>query len=182
MSFLDELRAARAAAAPAWLQFTRAYKADRPAHYLFLEGRLDVPFYISAIRSVFGGESQILSFSCGGKSGVLETRGKVRKSHPGCHRCLFFVDKDLSDLLGETDVSASDTFSTDTYSVENYFVSEEALQVVWTEIWGLSHQDPGWERARRAFLAALRQFHRQITPPYGVDCPGPHSRAKIEPE
>ena len=165
MSFLDDLRAAREAPSSAWLQFTLAYKADRPAYYLFIEGRLDITFYSSAMRSVFGAEYEFETFNCGGKPGVIQVREKVRqRPHHSRLRCLFFVDKDLSDFLGEPDFTDPNSFSTDTYSIENYFVNEEALGIIWNEIWGLAYQDTRWEHAKKGFLAALRRFHREITP------------------
>jgi len=164
MSFLDNLIAAQESPVAAWLQFALTYKAGSSAYYAFLEGRLDIPFYRSAMRSVFGAECQVVEFRCGGKDGVIVIRGQVRKSHPECKRCIFFVDKDLGDVLGETSPSDADTFSTDVYSIENYFVSEEALGVIWNEIWGLSYNDYRWEPTRKQFRDAHMRFCKAITP------------------
>jgi hypothetical protein len=164
MSFLDDL--ARSADSPTsiWHQFVVAHHPRRDEWFLFVEGKLDTPFYASALRRILGTEARVVDFRCRGKEGVWQARADVRRTHPRCTRTLFFIDKDFDDLLGCSAEPAPDVFQTDVYSIENYLVSSEALEVVWQQIWALSTTDASWARVNAHFEVALRRFYRLMLP------------------
>jgi hypothetical protein len=164
MTFLDDLSRAAQSSTSVWHQFVLAHDPERNDWYLFVEGKLDVPFYTAALRPSLAGDCQVVEFQCGGRNGVIAARREVRRSHPDCCRCLFFVDKDFSDILFEPTPQADDVFCTDVYSIENYLVSQEALDVVWCQLWSLATTDPRREVVAQRFGESLAQFYRVILP------------------
>jgi Protein of unknown function (DUF4435) len=118
MSFLDELVSATQGPTSAWHEFVLIHRKEAEAYYVFLEGDLDVPFYISALRLVLGDSTQVRELRCGGREGVLDAQANVRRTHPHCTRCLFFIDKDLQDFLGGFATTQDDLYCTDWYSIE----------------------------------------------------------------
>jgi len=164
MTFLEELRAVRETPAAAWHQFVLDYRPDDNSFYFFVEGRLDVSFYVTSFERLYGDGVVVHGYRCGGKNGVLDARRKVRNPQVDYLHCLFFVDKDLSDILGEPNPSSEDTFCTDTYSIENYFVTKTALSVVWNQLWGLNDNHPHWPTVQQQFTDTLSRFHRIMAP------------------
>lgn len=163
MSFLDQLRAAAESPASAWHQFVLGHRSGVETWYLFVEGKFDVAYYSSALRGA-GDLDSLSAFLCGGREGVFETRRRVRRSHPFCSRCLFFVDRDWSDFLGGGDTEHADLYVTDGYSVENHLVSVESLRIVWREVWTMPSQDPRLSIVEKRFEEALNRFHRLMLP------------------
>ncbi len=161
MSFLDELANCAASPASVWHQFVVAHRPGADDYYLFVEGRLDGPFYASALRLVVAPTARILTFRCKGKAGVLRALRDVRESHPQCTRCLFFVDKDL-DPVPSGDEPA--LFCTEVYSIENYLVVPGGIDIVWENIWTLASADERLPVLRSRFEESLRVFHRKMLP------------------
>jgi hypothetical protein len=164
MTFLDDLAEAVESPTSAWHQFVVAHNPTLDDWYVFLEGKLDVPFYLSAIKGRLGGRARVVEFRCGGKHGVQSARRQVRESHPRCDRCLFFVDKDLQDFESAPATTDVDTFVTEVYSIENYLVTVEALNAVWTYLWSLASADPRRAMICTKFENALGRFHRLMLP------------------
>lgn len=163
MSFLDQMRAAAESPVSAWHQFVLAHRSGADAWYLFVEGKLDVAYYRSALKGA-GTQDPLFTFVCGNRRKVFEVRRRVRRSHSRCNRCLFFVDRDWSDYLGGDGTGYADLYMTDGYSVENHLVSIESLRVVWREVWAMPSQDPRLSIVEKRFEDALNRFHRLMLP------------------
>lgn len=164
MTFLDLLGEAAASTASAWHQFTLEHEGGTDSWYLFVEGRLDVSYYSSAVRKFSSSEAKIFTYICGGKRSVLDAEQKVRRSHPRCNRTLFFVDRDWCEYVGESVCEHEFLFQTEGYSIENDLVSVEALRVVWRELWQLPSQDLRLRQIEGRFEFAYARFHRSLLP------------------
>ena len=92
--------------------------------HCFYEGREDEIFYRAFVTARSG--AQLMAYICGSKDEVYGVLTSVA-SHPGCEQSLFFVDKDLSDVLNEIRQQHQRLFVTHYYSVENYLVRQEVL-------------------------------------------------------
>jgi len=92
--------------------------------HCFYEGREDEIFYRTFIAS--RSNARLIAYFPGNKDEVYGVLAFVAK-HAGCQQSLFFVDKDLSDVLGEQRPAHPRLFVTHYYSVENYLVREEVL-------------------------------------------------------
>lgn len=163
MSFLDDLTNATTASASIWHQFVVQHVPKQDALYLFVEGDLDIAFYSSATRGIAAASTRVLAFRCGNRNSVLHVRDQIHVSHPKCDRCLFFVDKDIEDHFGgRATATSGDLFCTETYSIENYFLTTEALEIVWTQLWTLPSTHPAWPVVREQFSRSHQRFQRTI--------------------
>lgn len=153
MSFADELIAARDSAASILHQFL--LNSRRPAGadvHTFYENASDEPFYARMIHLTSSQPTHYHSYHCGNKKSVYDAHCKISRRNPRGQVTLFFVDKDLDDLIPVHWPSAHNIFVTDTYSIENYMVSAEVLEHVWQ-----SHlRQP---RGAREFSIVLARFH-----------------------
>ncbi|HEY0738661.1 MAG TPA: DUF4435 domain-containing protein [Herpetosiphonaceae bacterium] len=133
MSFLDTLRNARSSAATCYQQFVN----DNPRfsnHVLaFFEGHDDPSFYYTFLRTYIDDPKKIHVYKCGNKNQVYTTYSKIVQRNDIQNIVLFFVDKDLSDILNEQYVVAPNIYVTEYYSIENYLVSEEMFVAVFVE-------------------------------------------------
>ncbi len=168
MSVLDELRNSRLSPATAYSEFLDQQKRD--SLHIFVEGDSDSSFYRKFFEPYFDKFSNPKFYDCGGKSEVYKTRNKIitRKDPPAWSETmviLYFVDKDLSDLLQEDYPVATDIFVTDYYSIENYLVSGEMLEIIWTDIFNFYGKDrPKFDSFLNEFQVELQRFYEYIRP------------------
>jgi hypothetical protein len=164
MSFLDELRETRETASSAYHLFLLDYSKDPKAVYVFLEGRDDSSFYTAFLRKFASDFVALHIYRCGNKMGVYEAYDKVsrRSTHSGI--TLFFVDKDLSDILAEDYTRAPDIYVTDYYSVENYVVSENMLWRVWEDFYYVKEARVDFRIVAKKFREELTNFYDFIRP------------------
>lgn len=161
MSHLDELRNARESAAPVFHDFLkRAAKSPNTVH-AFFEGNDDCSFYTSFLQRFV---EHFESYECKSKKAVLDAHTKVMPRISAPSAALFFVDKDLSDLIGEVTVDAVNIYTTDFYAIENYVVTDIVLRRVWTEMFRFSGVTLDFEEYRVIFAKTLSRFHELMLP------------------
>ncbi len=164
MSYLESLCAARASGPAAWLEFSQRVAREPDAIFLFVEGRLDMAYYPAMVRRYVGALGRPAPLNCGGRDGVLWAKLRIEAAEIGKERCLYFIDKDYGDLLGDDSGACRRLFVTEVHSVENYLVTAEAVEIIWTEIWGLSGADETLAAVRRAFIDGYERLARGIRP------------------
>ncbi len=128
MSFSDLLRQSRSTPVAAVHKFLTNYDPsnDRRA-YAFVEGEPDRAFYRAHLQRYVERTSDIYIYNCEGKKEVYATFQKVIARFPRCRGVLFFVDKDVDDILGALWPTDPRIFVTEWYSIENYLVEKNAL-------------------------------------------------------
>src|SRR5216683_627388 len=118
MRFIDGLRNERESPTAAYHQFLlKASKFPGDVH-AFFEGQDDVSFYTNFLHRFTSNSKGIHPYRCGNKRGVYEAHGKVHQMRRR-ERVVFFVDKDLSDILNEDWEGSQDIYVTDSSSIEN---------------------------------------------------------------
>jgi hypothetical protein len=95
--------------------------------HAFVEGHDDCVFYVGFLDARIAAATDLFMYECGKKDEVYRAFDLVAKD-PRDAETLFFVDKDLSDLLGETYRASPEIFVTTWYSVENYLVTRDLLK------------------------------------------------------
>ena len=167
MTFVDQLRLARARSAPALHQFLLEYKPDGRTIHAFFEGYDDESFYMGFLNSMAPAGYTVRPHRCGRKSEVYSAYRSVdpRVSRKG--RALFFVDKNLSDFLGESWPTASNIFVTEHYSTENYLVDTGLLRRALRELYQMTDSERAMHMILRAFERLLRRFQREMVPIMG---------------
>ena len=91
---------------------------------------------------------------------MLRVRQQITERGVSFGTTLYFIDKDVDDLVGQAVPSGDDIFCTAYYSIENYLVSPEMLDVVWNELLRLPDEDIGRNMARRRFVTEYSKFVR----------------------
>lgn len=164
MSFVEELRRARTGATPILHEFLTNYDPELPRIHAFVEGDDDVVFYKTVLQARVKGKRRVYTYRCGGKERVYEAFRQVVARFSKCRGTLFFVDKDLDDILGRPWPTDPRIFVTDVYSVENYVVSPSALAILLNEFVSFRGVHFDIEVLLRQFEKELLRFHKLLTP------------------
>ena len=101
-------------------------------------------------------------YICGNKKGVYDAYDKVKGKISLKHKILFFVDKDLSDFLGEQYPEDSRIFVTEYYSIENYLVTESVLRRLFEEIYYTGENRINFDVILEKFRKETRNFNSII--------------------
>lgn len=161
MSFVETLRNARRGVTPTLHEFKVNYDGDSARVHVFVEGYEDMAFYRPPIQAAIGKDRRIFMYRCGTKKTVYDLHKAITDTERPTTNVLFFVDKDLSDILGETWPQDDRIFVTDTYSVENYLVSRAVVERVCYDMIRLSNVEFDFEPVFQHFEDQLESFHRQ---------------------
>jgi hypothetical protein len=166
MSFVDELRKNRKTSSTAFLRFLQNQSPN--SVHVFVEGDDDPSFYRNALNRYCKDNHNIHYHECGGKAQVYRTRETIQKREevPDWAQSMiliYFVDKDLSDILAEDYPNEADIFVTDYYSIENYLVSETMLEIVLTDLFNFySGEKPDIAAIRQRFHTELQRFYEYV--------------------
>lgn len=168
MSLLDELRDSRQSPATAHLLFLQNQKYG--GIHAFMEGNSDPSFYRAAILKFHSDFNSIFSYDCGGKKGVYKLRETInsRTEDSAIDKfqitIVYFVDKDLSDIIPETQPPADDVYCTDYYSIENYLVSRFIFDTILTDCFSFTKGGiPDRNRLLDLFDKQLASFYKHVT-------------------
>ncbi len=164
MLFVDGLRHERESATSAYHQFLLRDSKFPGNIHAFFEGQDDLSFYMNFLHKFTSDTNYIHVYKCGNKRGVYETYSKImylnRQGIP-----LFFVDKDLSDIMEEEWEEAPNIYITDYYSIENYLVTEDMLSRVWTELFHFINIILDFnEIHQKKFREELERFYQFVLP------------------
>lgn len=158
MTFLDKLNAARDSAISAYHVFLLKYSETNNDIHAFFEGYEDSSFYTHVIRRIAGTDRKIHPYQCGSKKNVYDAFQSVSAKAHKNSVILFFVDKDLADILGEVYIDAPNIYTTDYYSIENYLVSEEMLEIVWQDIFRFKESTINFEVIKEQYNKEYAKF------------------------
>lgn len=162
MSFVDDLRAARGSAATAYHTFLLDYKSNGRSIYCFFEGQDDPSFYLNFISAQKPTDWHVCIYRCNNKLAVYESYKKISTQQTKPGECLFFVDKDLSNYIGDAFPNSQQIFVTEYYSIENYLASPEMLKRIWIEIFHLSVPSREFDDVVHKFKQAQKGLHRLL--------------------
>jgi len=114
------------------------------------------------IRRFCSADCDVYAYRCGNKEAVYEVYNALCKMTPAPPGILFFVDKDLSDVLEESWPDDPRIFVTDFYSIESYFVSREMMRIICSEIVQVRNVSLDLEVVVEQFSEALACFERKL--------------------
>ncbi len=121
----DHLVSARERTNVVLLKLMHQYKKNENKLYLIVEGNDDYAYYKCVMARYPKNNYEILVAS--GKKNVLRTHSNLDWKEYSENHILFFVDRDLSDILQEPVPTAINVYVTDSYSIENYLFNEHTL-------------------------------------------------------
>jgi hypothetical protein len=167
-SFLDALKAAPQSSRAKVNVFLTSFNPKAKSIGIFLEGRDDPSFIRVHVRKIADEANLAVTTTVlGRKKDVLEAWRYLEQRFPDNPRLMFFVDKDHDDLVSATEGATTERglFVTRHYSIENFLVSEDAIAVVLTDIWGLDSSSGAIEAACRNF-SKFQQAYRIVFLPW----------------
>ena len=160
-SFIDTLRAGRSSRAAVLHEFLAQYNPHSKRVYAFFEGHDDIAFFSPHIEQQLPPGAQLLPYRCEGKGRVMEAFKGVIERIPHVQRTLFFVDKDLDDIVGTPWPTDPRIYVTDQYSIENYLVTAPVVARLYRDAIKLTNVSFDEESLIAHFEEALARFHRQ---------------------
>jgi hypothetical protein len=134
VSFLDSLKKSLSDEVVITHHFLLEYNPASQIVHAFFEGKTDESFYGTFIRRLKPSGWKLCSYVCGNKDSVYYHCKKLSSKHRKNQPILFFVDKDIEDIIPYERKLDEKIFVTSYYSVENYVVSSEMLEQVYSEI------------------------------------------------
>jgi len=164
MTFKDVLRSSRSGRTTALHKFRTNYDPNSQRVYLFVEGEPDKAFYRCFVGKYVTNPRDIFIYNCENKDNVYKAHADVLASYPDCERALFFVDKDIDDILGKQYPGSPRVFVTECYSIENYVVSPEAVKRFFTDYVKVNRVEFDMEEIAQQFGRQLATFNKLILP------------------
>ncbi|MFE8600931.1 DUF4435 domain-containing protein [Archangium violaceum] len=161
MSRVESLRKQRETTAAVWLQFITSIRSDVRQLYVFFEAGEDRSFYMPEIRRRAEGW-RLHPLTCANKIGVLEMLERARPRLNSSTLGLFFVDRDLDELMGIEVPVDERLFVTAHYSIENYVTTPEGLEIMLSEVMQLSMSDFDLQRIADAYRNAQAIFFKRM--------------------
>jgi hypothetical protein len=127
-----------------------------------VEGEPDRLFYRQHIHGLGINLQDIFIYNCDGKAAVYQTYQDIIARYPSCIRTLFFVDKDVDDIVGRQWPTDPRIFVTKVYSVENYVICREAMNRYFSDFVKVRRVEISIDSALDRFEQELEVFHRKM--------------------
>lgn len=164
-SMLSVHAAAINSKAASYHEFLLRYAKTTTTVYGFVEGKTDPAFYRGFIEHILPEEWDVELWPAGNKGAVLKIHSDIDWRRFPKKRVCFFVDQDLSLLLGEKVSSEVNIYATDSYSIENDIVRRGTVRRALTEVFGLAsvgHEE--LDRVCDLYEAELERFMSALIP------------------
>lgn len=139
MAMLDIHAEALASGNIAYHEFLLCYRAAEQVVYGLVEGREDPCFYRGLIENLLPTGWEVTLIAAGSKKKVLKAFEGMNWSRFSRKRICFFVDRDLSELLGGETHAGDNLYVTDNYSIESEVVCGRTFERVLEEILGVTN-------------------------------------------
>ncbi len=129
--------------------------------HIFYEGKTDNGFYGSIVRKEINDSVLVKTYVCGNKDAVYKTREKLTGNY-NKHHLLFFVDKDLDDIIPIDRPPFSEVHVTELYSIENYLIDLSLFSQACSELFKLNSGSEQIKLIENKFVCADDDFCRWI--------------------
>lgn len=164
MDMLEIHEVARGSSIVTYHDFLYYYKPREQIVYGFVEGKDDPSFYRGLIENNLPDGWNVKLIRSGSKDNVFEVFNKIDWSRFPKRRICFFVDRDLSEFLGET-LSGENIYVTDNYSIENEVVTFHIMERFLEEIFNVIDLNPTeLDLVRNMFETNLKVFREAMAP------------------
>jgi hypothetical protein len=164
MTFANILREARTSRAAVLHAFWTQYDPRKERVHAFVEGQDDEVFYRRFLEDYISARSRLYFYRCEGKQRVYEAYAQITQRYADIRSVLFFVDKDLDDVLGLPWPTDPRVFVTDVYSIENYLISGDVLENFYRDAVRITVVEIPSSTVAERFELALARFHAFALP------------------
>lgn len=139
---VSQLRELRVGSQVSYHEFLLKLNCASPCLNVFYEGKTDSSFYSALIRRNIPDNINLKTFKCGKKLEVYNALSQLTKKTYKNNTLLFFVDKDIDDIV-PIEWQPHDLIHTTTYySIENYLVNKDVYNLICADLY---HLDMGSE-------------------------------------
>ncbi|MHC1754114.1 MAG: DUF4435 domain-containing protein [Methanosarcina sp.] len=146
-------------------EFLLPYKVAERVVYGLVEGKDDPSFYRGIIEHSLPDGWNVELIRAGNKNKVLKVLNSMDWSRFPKKCVCFFVDRDLSEFMGEEHPSGENLYVTDNYSIENDAITFGTMKRVLEEILNITELDPAETRIiQELFEFNLNTFQESIVP------------------
>lgn len=164
MDMLEVHEAAMESANIPYHEFLQYYKFSEQMVYGFVEGKDDPPFYRGPIENNLPNGWKARLIISGSRDKVLKVFNSMDWSRFPKKRICFFVDRDLSEFLGEIQ-SSENIYVTDNYSIENEVVTFDIMERYLQDILGLTClRSDETDKIKDLFESNLKTFREAMAP------------------
>lgn len=118
-------------------EFLLIYKDKRKEVYGFVEGKEDPMFYLGLIENRIPNDWDIKLLRSGSKDNVLRALNSFDWKRFDRKRICFFIDRDLSEFMEDTEIIEDNLYITDGYSIENSIVTGRSFLRIIKEVYGI---------------------------------------------
>lgn len=159
MSFLDTLKESLSDSTVLKHEFLLCYNPSEKIVHAFFEGKTDESFYGTFIRSALPELWRLKTYICKNKDRVYYHYEQLKQLHSEMQPLLFFVDKDIDDIVPFERVQGPTIHVTEYYSVENHVITIDSMERVWAEIFRQGSGSDVALELSRSFNDALNAVH-----------------------
>lgn len=150
---------------PAYHEFLLYYRATEKIVYGFTEGKEDAAFYRGVIENSFSSGWTVKLIQAGNKMKVLQTYKDMDFTRFTPKRVCFFVDRDLSEFLEKSNLTAENIYTTEKYSIENEVVKIETFDRVLEEVLNITGMSPSEiDKIHSIFEKNMKLFKDAMVP------------------
>ena len=144
--------------------FIVEYKKNSNTIYYFVEGKDDPHFYNRAIDYEIPVDWNKKYYIACGRDKVLDLHSRLAGTI-NKHQVLFFIDRDLSELLDEELPQFDNLYITDDYSIENSICNNRTLENVLNEVFSFHNaQSADWDKIFSLYNETYEKFLMIIIP------------------
>ncbi|MCG7928860.1 MAG: DUF4435 domain-containing protein [Candidatus Thiodiazotropha lotti] len=139
MSMLNVHAAALSSKIASYHEFLSRFSKKTKVVYGFVEGKEDPCFYRGFVDHFLPDDYEVELWPAGNRDQVLRIHRDIDWRRFPKKRIVFFVDRDLTDLIPEKLPSDINIYITDKYSIENSISNRGTCRRMLTEVFGFSH-------------------------------------------
>jgi hypothetical protein len=139
--------------------FLIGYNPKKKVVHCFFEGKTDESFYGTAVRHLLPHGYKLKTYICGKKDSVLYHYKEIGHKTSDIQPLLFYIDKDIDDIIPISVEKSETIYETIFYSIENYIVTSESLSQVWAEIFRQSSGTTISSKLELLFNEALEEYN-----------------------
>lgn len=166
MGIIDTLDEAKRDASSVYHEFLLTYhKKGKKIVYAFTEGDEDLSFYSGFIQQKVDATWIYEVKPVVNRENVIKLHSYINWEKYPENQIIFFIDRDLSELLGQTNPNEKNFYISDDYSIENSIVTRETCKRILREVFSLSTiQDADEEKILDMFDDQLEKFLQELMP------------------
>ncbi len=146
-------------------QFLSDFKRTKKVFYGFIEGIDDKSYYYALFKRIIPSDWDILLYDAGCKKNVLRIYKEFDWSEYDKNRILFFIDRDLDDLLAKNTAKGKNIYITDGYSIENSLIEKQTFRLLFEcncKIHNANHIE--YDRIADMFSFEMKRFVEALHP------------------